>query len=124
MIKLKKLVIEGVDYARDVSLPLQVQKTIDESLDVAYLEIKGVYRETPFRPFADVEMQIEDNGVITDYLMKIESDNVTEIIHNKSFNHNVLLIEETKILERHFVEKSIRQPLIHNFLDAQKPVDT
>lgn len=122
MIKLKKLVIEGVDYARDVSLPLQVQKTIDESLDVAYLEIKGIYRETPFRPFADVQMQIEDNGVITDYLMKIESDNVTEIIHNKSFNHNVLLIEETKILERHFVEKSIRQPLIHRFLDAQKPV--
>lgn len=122
MIKLKKLVIEGVDYARDVSLPLQVQKTIDESLDVAYLEIKSIYRETPFRPFADVEMQIEDNGVITDYLMKIESDNVTEIIHNKSFNHNVLLIEETKILERHFVEKSIRQPLIHRFLDAQKPV--
>lgn len=122
MIKLKKLVIEGVDYARDVSLPLQVQKTIDESLDVAYLEIKGIYRETPFRPFADVEMQIEDDGVITDYLMKIESDNVTEIIHNKSFNHNVLLIEETKILERYFVEKSIRQPLIHRFLDAQKPV--
>lgn len=122
MIKLKKLVIEGVDYARDVSLPLQVQKTIDESLDVAYLEIKGIYRETPFRPFADVQMQIEDDGVITDYLMKIESDNVTEIIHNKSFNHNVLLIEETKILERHFVEKSIRQPLIHRFLDAQKPI--
>lgn len=122
MIKLKKLVIEGVDYARDVSLPLQVQKTIDESLDVAYLEIKGIYRETPFRPFADVKMQIEDDGVITDYLMKIESDNVTEIIHNKSFNHNVLLIEETKILERHFVEKSIRQPLIHRFLDAQKRV--
>lgn len=122
MIKLKKLVIEGVDYARDVSLPLQVQKTIDESLDVAYLEIKGIYCETPFRPFADVKMQIEDNGVITDYLMKIESDNVTEIIHNKSFNHNVLLIEETKILERHFVEKSIRQPLIHRFLDAQKAV--
>lgn len=122
MIKLKKLVIEGVDYVRDVSLPLQVQKTIDESLDVAYLEIKGIYRETPFRPFADVQMQIEDDGVITDYLMKIESDNVTEIIHNKSFNHNVLLIEETKILERHFAEKSIRQPLIHRFLDAQKPV--
>lgn len=119
---INKLIIEGVDYSADVSLPLQFQNTLDESLDVAYVELKGVTRETPFRPFAEVEMQLEDTGVIRDYYFRVESDEVTEIISNKSYNHNVLLIEETKILERYFVEKNIRQPLIHNYLEAQKPV--
>lgn len=123
MIKLNKLIIEGVDYSADVSMPLQFQNTIDESLDVAYVELKSISRENPFRPFAEVQMQIADNGSLKDYYFRIESDTVTEIISKKIFNHNLLLIEETKILERYFVEKSIRQPLIHNFLDAQKPVE-
>lgn len=120
MIVLNKLIIEGKDYASDVSMPIQVQKTIDESLDVAYLEIKGITRDAPFRPFAEVELQLLDNGVSSNYFMRVESDSVTEVISKKAFNHNVLLIEETKILERHFVEKSIRQPLIHDYLDARK----
>lgn len=122
MIVLKKLIIEGEDYASDVSMPLQVQKTIDESLDVAYLEIKGVTRDAPFRPFAEVELQLLDNDVSSTYFMRVESDSVTEVISKKAFNHNVLLIEETKILERHFVEKSIRQPLIRTYLGAQQKV--
>ncbi|MBO5309713.1 MAG: hypothetical protein J6A98_00725 [Clostridia bacterium] len=120
---INKLIIEGVDYSADVSLPLQFQNTLDESLDVAYVELKGVTRETPFRPFAEVEIQLEDTGVIRDYYFRIESDEVTEIISNRSYNHNILLIEETKILERYFVEKNIRQPLVRNFWGAKKEVE-
>lgn len=117
MIYIKQLLIDGVDYSEYATIPLQDQKTLDESLDVSYIEVKGVEIEQPFTPFANVYLKLTDNlNNIKDFYMLIESDEITEVISIKRYNHNVLFIEETKWLERFFIEKSRTKPLIHDYL--------
>lgn len=131
MIKLNQLLIDGKDYTDYAVWTLQGQDTLDESLDMQYIELKGTATEEPLKPFSDVLVKIDDNGNIRQYKMFVESDTVTEVISNKSYNHNLLFIEESKWLERLFVEKTIRQPLIHDygtlndamFVDVDRSVD-
>lgn len=115
MITLTKLLIDNVDYSEYAVWTFQGQDTLDESLDLNYIELKGTDIENPFTPFLDVEIQIKDDSGTTTKNMFIESDTVTKIISNNTYNHNLLFIEETKWFERLFVEKTIRQPLIHDY---------
>ena len=118
MIKLNSLTIGGTDCTKYATAPLQTQDTLDESLDALYLELKHTSRETPFKPFEDVVLEITD-GVNTKTLgMLVESDQVTEEVSLKRYNHDLLLAEKTKWLERLFVEKTIRQPLVHDYLEG------
>ena len=122
MIKLNKLLIDNEDYSDYAVWTLQGQETLDESLDLNYVELKGTDIELPFKPFLDIEIEIEDNSGIHTIRRLVESDTVTEVIGNKTFNHNLLFIEETKWLERLFVEKTIRQPLIHDYSDLNPDI--
>lgn len=115
MIKLNKLLIDNVDYTDYAVWTLQGQNTLDESLDLNYIELKGTDIELPFKPFLDVSIEIQDNSGKHTINRLVESDTVTEVIGIKRFNHNLLFIEETKWLERLFVEKTVRQPLIHDY---------
>lgn len=115
MITLTKLLIDNVDYTDYAVWTFQGQDTLNESLDLNYIELKGTDIENPFTPFLDVEIQIKDASGTTTKNMFIESDTVTKIISNNTYNHNLLFIEETKWFERLFVEKTIRQPLIHDY---------
>lgn len=115
MITLTKLLIDNVDYSEYAVWTFQGQDTLNESLDLNYIELKGTDIENPFTPFLDVEIQIKDDSGTTTINKFIESDTVTKIISNNTYNHNLLFIEETKWLERLFVEKTIRQPLIHDY---------
>ena len=117
MITLTKLLIDNVDYSEYAVWTFQGQDTLNESLDLNYIELKGTDIENPFTPFLDVEIQIKDASGTTTINKFIESDTVTKIISNNTYNHNLLFIEETKWLERLFVEKTIRQPLIHDYED-------
>lgn len=119
MIKLKKLLIDGQDYTDYAVWTLQGQETLDESLDLNYIELKGTKIETPFKPFLDVDIQIDDGKYGFRIQRLVESDTVTEIIGNKTYNHDLLFIEETKWLERLFVEKTVRQPLIHDYASLE-----
>ena len=117
MIKILELIIDDIDYSEYATIPLQDQKTLDESLDVSYIELKALDFEVPFRPFADVYLKLIDSeNNIKDFYMFIESDDVAEIVSLKKYNHNLLFIEETKWAERFFVEKSQTKPLIHDYL--------
>ena len=115
MITLTKLLIDNVDYTDYAVWTFQGQDTLNESLDLNYIELKGTDIENPFTPFLDVEIQIKDDSGTTTINKFIESDTVTKIISNNTYNHNLLFIEETKWFERLFVEKTIRQPLIHDY---------
>lgn len=115
MITLTKLLIDNVDYSEYAVWTFQGQDTLNESLDLNYIELKGTDIENPFTPFLDVEIQIKDDSGTTTINKFIESDTVTKIISNNTYNHNLLFIEETKWFERLFVEKTIRQPLIHDY---------
>lgn len=115
MIKLNKLLIDNIDYSDYAVWTFQGQNTLDESLDMQYIELKGTDVNAPFKPFSNATIEIEDNVKVYTYNMYVESDTVTEVMSNHTFNHNLLFIEQTKRLERVFVEKTIRQPLIKDY---------
>lgn len=117
MISLTQLLIDNVDYTDYAVWTLQGQNTLDESLDLNYIELKGTNVRNPFKSFLDVEITVKDASGLHNISRLVESDTVTEVISNKTYNHNLLFIEETKWLERLFVEKTIRQPLIHDYTD-------
>lgn len=122
MIKIEELLINGVDYSDYVSIPLQTQDTLDESLDLLYLELKGLEIESPFVPFSDVYIKVGDGKHFKEFYMQIESDTVMEITLLKKYDHNILVIEETKWLERFFVEKAVTNPIIHNYIDGAESI--
>lgn len=122
MIRLNKLYINNQDYTDYAVWTLQGQDTLDESLDMQYIELKATPFENPLKPFSDVLIELQDNKNTISKKMFIESDTVTEVISNKSYNHNLLFIEETKWLERLFVEKTVRQPLIHDYTNINPDI--
>lgn len=117
-----QLLIDGVDYTKFATNPLQTQDTLDESLDLVYVELKGTNEPTPFKPFADVVLKISDGVNSRTLGMLIESDEVVETISLKKYTHNTMFIEKTKWLERIFVEKAIRQPLQHKYLEGSATI--
>lgn len=122
MITLTKLLIDNVDYSEYAVWTFQGQDTLNESLDLNYIELKGTDIGNPFTPFLDVEIQFTDANGTTTINKFIESDTVTKIMSNNTYNHNLLFIEETKWFERLFVEKTIRQPLIHDYAQLNTDV--
>lgn len=110
MIKIKSLGI----LTPYITLPIQVQETIDGSLDLLYVEFKNVSYNSPLTIFGKIKAVIEDGESEKTLYMVVESDTVEEVIKNKLYNHKVMLIEETKSAERYFVDKSINQPIYSN----------
>ena len=64
MIKLNKLLIDNIDYSDYAVWTFQGQNTLDESLDMQYIELKGTDVNTPFKPFSDVTIEIEDKKIV------------------------------------------------------------
>ena len=122
MITLTKLLIDNVDYSEYAVWTFQGQDTLNESLDLNYIELKGTDIENPFTPFLDVEIQFTDANETKTINRLIESDTVTKVMSNNTYNHNLLFIEETKWFERLFVEKTIRQPLIHDYAQLNSDI--
>lgn len=107
MIKITKF--NGLEQA--ISMPIQIQESLDESLDLMYVELKNLDYNTPINMLKPVEIEITDGETTKTLNMVVESDEVVEVIKNKKYNHNIMLIEETKLAERYFVDKSVNQKL-------------
>lgn len=126
MIKVNAFYINGVDYSEYVSMPIQSQITEDESLDAFYIELKGIDLKEQFKPFTLALLVLSENNGDTENLQShylyIDNDQVSELISLKKYNHNILLVEETKILERYFVDKTVTQPLLD--LNIAEPITT
>lgn len=123
MIKINKLLIDNVDYSDYATIPLQKQDTLNESFDVQYIELNYIEKEIPFEPFIDVFIELTDDINTKEFYMFIESDTTTEIISNKTYLHKILLIEQTKWSERFFIEKSVTNPLYHNYMGTNRPIN-
>lgn len=89
--------IDGVDYTRYAVLPIQLQYARDESLNQGVLTLKNIDRELPFEPASLVEIDGER--------WLVGADNVRKINYYKNkFQHEIVLTEETKLLEKYFVD--------------------
>lgn len=100
------IVIGGKDYSKYLTLPLAFQDTGVEQLDSAIVELRGMREGAQFRPFLEVSLF---NGR---YTYVVADDVVTEVYGRGVYNHELTLIEPTKLMERVLMEaKSFTQPL-------------
>ena len=92
-----------IDYGAETVYPVKIQELLDKSLDQAVITLKNLVEKKPFEPLTDVV--IDDT-----YRFKIAKDNVTQVIYSNDiqnsarYNHDLVLIEETKELEKYFVD--------------------
>lgn len=119
----QKVIINNVDYTKKATLPIQEQKTADESLDAGYLELFATDKNEPFKPFSKLQVQKDDGSNTSTEYYYIANDDSAEMIKNKKFNHDIVLIEETKELERYVVDvKTLTNPIVHNYLENPSKV--
>lgn len=113
-----RITIGGADYTKNLSLPVSLQRTLNDQLDTAMLTLVYMREKLPFKPFTEVSCEVD--GVVTNYVIAI--DNVREIFGRKRYNHELTLIEETKISERILMEaKTFTQPLVKDYGDGKTP---
>lgn len=119
----QKVIIDNVDYTKKSTLPIQEQRTADESLDAGYLELFATDKDKPFKPFSKLQIHKDDGTQQNTEYYYIAGDDSAEIIKNKKFNHDIVLIEETKELERYVVDvKTLTNPIVHNYLENPSKV--
>ena len=108
-----KILIDNVDYTNNCTLPFKEQYVLDSALDNGVLTIPMITRKEIFKPFTKVQIT-KDNDT---YTMLVASDKVTEIVASGKYNHELILIEETKLLEKKIVDtNTTTQPLVHDFV--------
>ena len=100
------LIINETDYTKNILTPIKTQKVMDESLDQGILTLTNQLIENPIEPLNEIYL---DNVV-----WLVGKDNVIQTKFGKSpkYTHEIGLIEETKLLEKYFVDTmTVRNPL-------------
>ena len=111
-----RIEIGGVDYSKHLSIPVTTQRTLNEELDTAIVSLVYMRDKTPIKPFTSAIF--DEDGEETHYFVAI--DNVKEIFGRRRYNHEITLIEETKITERIICEaKAFTQPLVRDYTDGK-----
>lgn len=97
--------IDGVDYTKHVPMPVKWESLLDERLDEGRLSLKRTKTQL-FQPLTPVTLTITDKkGAVTSYTMLVSVDDAAEIpVGSGFYNHEISLVEETKIAEGIMVE--------------------
>ena len=116
--------INGTDVTEFVAIPISEQFARDESLDASFLKLSCCDFQEPITPMSNVNITITDDfGNEKKSYFIVSSDNVTEVISLGKFNHELLLVEETKILERYVGSaKTTTNPLYRDYIYEQTTV--
>ena len=110
------IIIGGQDFSEHASYPVAVQKTLNDTLDTAQVELKHLKIKDPFEPFTDVVLKI--GGKTENFF--VATDEVDEIVGIGLYNHRVTVIEYTKESERILMEaKAFTNPIIPDYTDGQ-----
>ena len=114
--KYSTVIIDGVDYWEYFRFPMLLQKSLDESLDFATIELHGMRRKEPFKPFTPVT--VGEGSIALSYI--VASDEVTEIFGQGRYKHIVTVMEKTKETERIMCgAKAFTNPLVRDYTDGQ-----
>lgn len=104
------------DYSISSALPFKEQFVLDESLDNGVLVLKTIKRATIFKPFTLVEITKNDGETIDTYNYFVASDKIMELVGTNLYTHNLVIIEETKLLEKIIVDtNTATNPLTHDY---------
>lgn len=113
---LSNIVIDGENYTKYFTFPFTVQNTLDESLDSAMIQLSNMKRKEPFKPFTDAELGTDADGRID---MLVANDEVTEVFGRGLYNHQITLIEPTKLLERYVMSaKAFTNHTVRNYANG------
>lgn len=111
--------LNGIDITKYVVYPLTFEFVLDNALDQAYMEMRVTPRKTPYKPFSLVEVKIDENATSDNtetIRFYVSSDEVEVNMKTGKATHKILLIEETKILERYICSaKSFVNPLYRDY---------
>lgn len=120
-----KVLINEEDVTEYVPIPLSDQLALDKSLDQGFLKLSYTEKADNYKPFSKVDITITDDfGNERGLHYFVASDNKTEVIAPKKFNHELLLIEQTKWLERFLVgNRTSTNPLAHDYLANKRDVE-
>lgn len=119
--------INGLDYTRWAVYPITFQQVLDDALDQGYLELRNIeirnvtqpevttYKlNKPLKPFSKVVITYDESQ--EPITMLVASDDVTYYNARRHYTHKILLMEETKSLERIICSaKSFVKPLITDY---------
>jgi hypothetical protein len=116
---MKKVFINNVDFSSRVEIDLSFVEKLDRELDEGYISIPHTVKKTPFNMFDIVDIY-ENDDILFSGRVSRDVVNVSSFNENL-FNHEIHIIEHTKILERYTVKGiSSTQPI-----DKQNfPVET
>ena len=107
-----KILINNEDVTDFVPFPLSSQFSLDESLDMGNLRLQYTSIAEPFKPFTTCDIIIDN----VEHNFFISSDEVTEAIQVGVYNHSLLLIEQSKWLERFTgIVKTNTTPIAKNY---------
>ena len=105
------ITINSVDYSNYLRLPLMVQKSLDEQLDFAVVELFNTPIKEPFKPFSAVSVGSMD--------FILSDDQVQEYVGTGLYKHTITLIEETKEAERIICgAKAFTNPLVRDYTEG------
>lgn len=108
-----QILIGGEDYTEYCALPFKEQYVLDSALDNGVLTLPMTNRNGIFKPFTPVDITKDSDT----YRMYVASDKMIEIVGAGKYTHELVLIEETKLLEKKVVDtNTTTQPLIHDYL--------
>lgn len=106
------ITINSVDYSNYLRLPLMVQKSLDEQLDFAVVELFNTPIKEQFKPFSAVSVGSMD--------FILSDDQVQERVGAGLYKHTITLIEETKEAERIICgAKAFTNPLVRDYTEGQ-----
>ena len=114
--KYSTVIIGGVDYWEHFRFPFVLQKTLDESLDFAVVELHHMTRKDPFKPFTTATIGEGETAMS----FVVASDEVEEIYGTGRYKHTVTVMEKTKETERIMCgAKAFTNPLVRDYTDGQ-----
>lgn len=123
---MEKIIIKlnNEDVTDNVTVPMGLQNTLDESLDQYSIKLSYTDINEPIRPFTSLDIEFwENNGLIRIYNFFVQNDQMTEVLSNGTYTHELSLIELTKWTERFTnIIKCNTKPLAHDFNGMQNPV--
>lgn len=107
--------VGGVDYSEYFAYPFTIQKTLDETLDYAFIELKYMKKQKPFKPMTPVVIGKGETAMS----FLLISDEVSEIFGRKRYNHVLNLMEDTKEIELITCgAKAFTNPLVRDYADG------
>jgi hypothetical protein len=116
-----QILIDNKDYTQYVSLPLSEQLALDRSLDFGSLKLNYTDIAEPIKPFTDVVIKLIWEDKTKELYYFVSNDNCQEIIQAGRYTHTLLLIEQTKWLER-FIGRN--HPITQRLFAQQKVMAT